>query len=945
MRPLLAWLSLAVSAAAATAPTIANLSPNPVDAGGDYYPLTITGTGFQPYATVSFNGHQLGARVISSTQVLATVSSDERTLEGIYTVAVINPDGGVAKASATVSPVLLTVTPPAAMAGSAGITIAAKGAGLTARIVLVLNSGGKTFPLPTTWTDSTTVMATISASALAGASAMTIQAFDPMNGISSQPVPFDVLSPPAIASAAPNPFDAGGVDFFLTVTGSGFLPTSTVSWNGAPLGTTYVSPASLKAEIGAQMRALSGTFQLQVTNPMGPPSNQYPVTVSPVLFGISPGAAAAAGPAVTVAAAGLGFTRNSVLLLSQAARNPTFLTTTYVGSTSLTAVIPAAALRLAGPATIQVVDSGGTAISLPQPFTITEAVPAVSRIVPASATAGSAALQLSVTGANFAAGSVVEWNGSPLPTGFVGATQLTATVSAAQLAAAGAVAVTVVNAGGTASGSVTFTVNPPPPAITSVSPTSVPVGTAGFTLTVNGANFLSGATVLWNGAAVATAFVSAARLIASVPGNLVAEAVSASVSVANPGGAVSNSMTVALDPPAPSIHSVSPAAATAGGAGFVLTVAGLNFAVNSVVRWNGTPLATTFVNAAQVLGLVTPDAIAVGGAAKVTLTNPSGLESNAVTVAVTAPAPSISLLSPVSIQAGTPGLALTVSGANFLVNSAVVWNATALPSTRVSATQMTATIPASLLAAAGSASVKVATPGASDSNAMAFTIDPAAVSLPPPTVTSGGILNAASGTPGIAPGSLISIFGLNFGTAPSAAIDGMPAPTIFASPLQLNVQVPFETKAGTATLVVQSGSLKSVPVSFPVSAAAPGVFALAGGAHAIAQNLPDLTLNSADAPAAPGQYVTVYLTGQGAVDPAVATGAPAPSDTLSLPVAGVAAWVDGQPAQVVFAGLAPGFVGLLQMNILVPDVPPGERVLDVTIGGAAANRTILSVGN
>jgi len=55
--------------------------------------------------------------------------------------------------------------------------------------------------------------------------------------------------------------------------------------------------------------------------------------------------------------------------------------------------------------------------------------------------------------------------------------------------------------------------------------------------------------------------------------------------------------------------------------------------------------------------------------------------------------------------------------------------------------------------------------------------------------------------------------------------------------------------------------------------------------------------------------------------------------------------VDGQPAQVAFAGLAPGFVGLLQINIVIPEVPAGERALDISIGGAAANRTVLWVGN
>jgi uncharacterized protein (TIGR03437 family) len=211
----------------------------------------------------------------------------------------------------------------------------------------------------------------------------------------------------------------------------------------------------------------------------------------------------------------------------------------------------------------------------------------------------------------------------------------------------------------------------------------------------------------------------------------------------------------------------------------------------------------------------------------------------------------------------------------------------------------------------------------------------------------------------IAPGSLISIYGLNLAAGSASAagvplpgllggtsvtINGTAAPLIFVSPLQLNVQVPFETRLGTATLVVQAGSLQSAPVHFEVTVAAPGVLMMAHSNHAIAQNDPDQSLNSPDAPAAPGQYVTVYLTGQGAVDHPVPTGAAPPAaDVLSVPLAAVEAWVGGQPAHVAFAGLAPGFVGLLQMNIVVPDVPDGEQAFDVTIGGVAANRTLLSV--
>jgi uncharacterized protein (TIGR03437 family) len=951
-----------VAAGAAAPPAITGASPNPTDAGGSYFPLTVTGTGFVPNAIVKWTGLSLATYCVSPTELQAEVIPELRTLAGKFNITVINPDGSVSNAYAiSVSPVLLTVTPSAVVAGSPNVTITAKGLGFTVPMALVFNTGGQQVTLPTMFGDTATLTAVISASTLSAVKSATIQVFDSSDNLSSLPVPFDVRDALAITSATPNTFDAGGVDFAMTINGTGFVSGLMVTWAGQPLGTTFVSPTQLQAAITTQTRSLSGTFNLRITNPPGAPSNAYPVTVSPVLFGISPAAAAATGPALTIAATGAGFTRNSSLVLVEAGQQ-TALATAYVNATSLTAVVPASALRLVGAATVQVIDATGPGHSLTQPFAITASLPAITSISPSSATAGAATFTLTVSGGNFVTGATVQWNATALTTTFLNATQLMAAVPAALMQAAGLSGITVSNPGGTVSANITFTINPPAPVVTGLSPGSASTGAAGFNLTVNGANFAAGATVQWNGVPLATSFVSPAKLVAVVPANLLTDALSAAIGVANPGGAtsgaISNSVTFAIESPPPTINTVSPASATAGGAPFTLTVSGLNFALNCVLRWNGTPLATTFVSGTQVTGAVTADAIAVAGTALVTLVNPSGLVSNPASLAVVAPVPSISAIVPNSTPAGSAGLTLTVNGTNFLANSAVVWNGSPLAATRVSATQLTASVPANLLSSAGVRSVNVTTPGAPDSNAAAFTIAPATPMAPPPTAISAAIVNAASGLSSIAPGSLISIYGMNLAAGTDSAagvplpnllsgtsvtINGTAAPLIFVSPLQLNAQVPFETKVGTATLTIQAGGFKGAPVTFEVVAAAAGVFTMANGSHAVAQNNPDQTLNSADSPAAPGQYVTVYLTGQGAVDHPVPTGAAPPGTPFCIPLAAMAAWVGGQPAPIAFAGLAPGFVGLLQMNIVMPDVPAGEQTFDVTIGGVASNRTVLSV--
>jgi uncharacterized protein (TIGR03437 family) len=272
----------------------------------------------------------------------------------------------------------------------------------------------------------------------------------------------------------------------------------------------------------------------------------------------------------------------------------------------------------------------------------------------------------------------------------------------------------------------------------------------------------------------------------------------------------------------------------------------------------------------------------------------------------------------------------------------------------VSASQLTASVPAALIATAGTASVTVAGDGAT-SNALAFTI-----ALLTPTVTFKGILNSASFLPSIAPGTLITIFGSNLAAAlaqapatplpvslggSSVTINGTAIPLLFVSPEQINAQVPYETKVGTAKLVVTSNGVSSPAVNFEVAATGPGVFTPPqDSTHVLAVNLSDGALNASQTPARPGQYVTAYLTGQGQVDPPVTTGDVAPSSPpFPVPVGPVQVKIGGVAATIQFAGMAPGLL-VMQMNILIPDVPAGEQSFDVSIGGVAAASAVISIG-
>jgi hypothetical protein len=152
--------------------------------------------------------------------------------------------------------------------------------------------------------------------------------------------------------------------------------------------------------------------------------------------------------------------------------------------------------------------------------------------------------------------SVVRWNGVDRTTTFVSATQLTAAIPAADIAAAGSAPVTVQNPGGAVSNALTFTItDASTPTLTTLSPSSAVAGGPGFTLTVNGSNFVSGVSgVRWNGEDRTTTFVSATQLTAAITAGDIAAPGTASVTVQNPGGA-SNALpfTITAPPPSPAL--------------------------------------------------------------------------------------------------------------------------------------------------------------------------------------------------------------------------------------------------------------------------------------------------------------------------------------------------------------------------------------------------------
>jgi uncharacterized protein (TIGR03437 family) len=227
----------------------------------------------------------------------------------------------------------------------------------------------------------------------------------------------------------------------------------------------------------------------------------------------------------------------------------------------------------------------------------------------------------------------------------------------------------------------------------------------------------------------------------------------------------------------------------------------------------------------------------------------------------------------------------------------------------------------------------------------------------PPVFTAKSIVNTASmAAGGVREGGLLSIFcigitgihgvvtGPNDPVPQSMAgvtvlINGTPAPILAVADLgsyqQINIQVPAlppETPSyeyEDDIYVMQNGQLAMVP-NLNFFLAAPGIFTT-DGVRAVAVHSADFKLIDSSRPAKPGEIVTFYATGLGRLDPPILVGWPAPYSPISAAYP-VTVTVQGKPARVLFAGAAPGFVGVNQVNIQLPDqLTPGDADLVVSL--------------
>ena len=337
-----------------------------------------------------------------------------------------------------------------------------------------------------------------------------------------------------------------------------------------------------------------------------------------------------------------------------------------------------------------------------------------------------------------------------------------------------------------------------------------------------------------------------------------------------------------------------------------------------------------------------------------TTTSPTGTTTTVTTCTGTAPTTTCTTTTTTVPAPVTPGAQSSSPGVMERID---MTNPTASVS---NATQM---VEAPLLGTTASPFTRTIAPLASQVAIMNLTVSGVTVlpwnfaaSVPPPNITS--VVNAGNFGGDIAPGGLISVFGTNLSPVNMASseiplptalansclsVDGLPVPILFVSPTQVNAQMPFQA-VGDVTLILRTPGGISNNFNVVIEPNAPSVFYGTAGPE---DNIPTVVRfddNELITPSHPihrdsGSALVIYLTGLGQTYPAVPTGQPAPSNPLSVSLVQPTVTLGGVNLPVLYSGLAPGLVGVDQINVSVPsNVPTGFSVpLVITEGDVSTS--------
>ncbi len=508
------------------------------------------------------------------------------------------------------APTVVRFTPTS---GPVGARVTIVGLGFTGATDVTLNGRAATFSVD----DDTHIAAMVPAGATSGKLAVTTP-----GGTSTSAATFTVVVTPTITSFTPT---SGAVGTVVTLTGSGYVGATKVTFNGTAATFSLASSTRITATVPSG--ATTGKLAVTTRDGTAASATSFTVTPSPApptVTSFTP-ASGPVGAGVTIS--GSGFTGATKVTFHGTAAN-----FNVVSSTRITATVPSGATS----GSIAVTTPGGTASS--SWSFIVAAAPSITSFTPTSGPVGT---NVTISGSGFTGTTAVTFHGTAANFNVVSSTRITATVPSG--ATSGTIAVT--NPGGKGTSTTSFIVIAAP-TVTSFTPTSGPVGTS---VSVNGTGFTGATAVTFSGRAATFSVVSAARITAIVP----AGATGGPIAVTTPAGTATSAASFTVMP-VPAITYFTP---TSGPAGTVVTLIGSALSGATAVSFNGVRATFSLISDTQITATV--PAGATSGSIAVTTRGGSGSSAASFTVI---PAPVVFRLNRTS---GQRGATVTIGGSGF----------------------------------------------------------------------------------------------------------------------------------------------------------------------------------------------------------------------------------------------------------------------------------------
>ncbi|HEX9983405.1 MAG TPA: IPT/TIG domain-containing protein [Thermoanaerobaculia bacterium] len=619
-------------------PVLTALDPNRVTEDGPSFTLRLLGRNFDTRSRVFLDNTERPIDFVSSQEirvnVLASVISAPKTIN----VTVLNPGNLRSNALPLIVesrnlPVIDSLVPNTVRANSGTATITINGQRFTENSVVRINGIGRS----PEFVSSTRLRLTLNATDLnqPGEKSITVVNGGTGGGESNAEILYVVdQNAPLVTRTNPASLSVATTELNVLVIGSGFDDNDVVLVNGAPRQTTFASATQLAFALLPSDVSAAGVLLISVRNQAGEVSAPVELRVVegqvPVIESFSPATGEAGASALALTINGRNFSTASIVRF----RGQIVTAVQFVSDRQI--IVNLTAGNLATPGVVEVtVENPGGLVSEPEFFELIGIPPVITSIDPTSIAAGEFGTSINVTGTNFSSTSVISIDGKPLPTSFnSGSGTLTATLTTADLASPRAAKITVTDRNLT---SAAFTLEILRPAISSLTPGSVLVGSSDVTIIVRGSGFLPTSRVEFLGERE-TQYISATELRALIPAVSLTQPGEFAVTVRN--GASAQSTPFFLEvvlPGDPGITEVTPGAIFAGTGNTQITVRGRNFTGDARVRVNGQERETIYVSSTELRATLLASDLTNPGTLVITVTNPTGQPSIGFNFPVTQP--------------------------------------------------------------------------------------------------------------------------------------------------------------------------------------------------------------------------------------------------------------------------------------------------------------------